>query len=152
MTITQDPWSNEPTEPKNITCSACAYKGNEIGSTHCYICRQSLERGTTIKYSGPFKRTPQKQLAPTPRIFLLAQSKRQAKKQSLEKIRRQKAKTLQRRQSLPRGNYNFLVCLINFRTQLITFWALFKKEVFWVTNAAQIKPSLDLAYRTKILL
>ncbi len=31
-------------------------------------------------------------------------------------------------------------------------WALFKNRQFWVTNAGQIKPSWDFAYRTKVLL
>ncbi len=34
------------------------------------------------------------------------------------------------------------------RSSELGIWALFKNRLFWVTNAAQIKPSLDFAYRT----
>jgi phosphate transport system substrate-binding protein len=123
MTITQDPWSNESTVHQTITCPVCSFNFNELGSTNCSICHQSLKRRTPKNKttSGVFIKIPQKQIAATSRILSLPDSKRQTtKKQPLQKIRRRIIKTIE---SLPRGNYRHcLNRLINFKTKLITFW------------------------------
>jgi phosphate transport system substrate-binding protein len=99
MTITQDPWSNKSTdlELQTITCPVCSYRGNELGSTNCWICHQSLVTRTTRN------------------------SKQQrTKKQSQQNIRRYKIKTLE---SIAEDSYSYFVnCFIKFKTQLITFW------------------------------